>query len=346
MDEKTRILINPDRALRGRRSARRRRRHRPQDHRRHLRRRGAARRRRVLRQRSDKGRPVRLLHGALRREERRRRRPRGALPGPARLRDRRRRAGLGLIDTFGTGKVDDEKISELVRAHFKLTPRGIIETLDLRRPIYKKTAAFGHFGRTEPEFTWERTDKATRSARTPASDRPRCRSREALVTEVTADGGPRGRRCLFLAAMPPAPLQTPAADLAGSAESCAGAFHIHTTRSDGAGRPRCRRAPRPRAGLQFVIFTDHGDGARPPRPPEYLHGVLCVDAVEISTDGGHYVALGMRPVAVSAGRRRGRGRGGRRAGSAASASPPIPILAEARTAPGTTGRCRSTGSSG
>jgi S-adenosylmethionine synthetase len=65
------------------------------------------------------------------------------------------------VDTFGTGKVDDGRISELVRSHFKLTPRGIIETLDLRRPIYKKTAAFGHFGRTEPEFTWERTDKAT-----------------------------------------------------------------------------------------------------------------------------------------------------------------------------------------
>jgi len=65
-----------------------------------------------------------------------------------------------LIDTFGTGIVPDEKISELVRAHFKLTPRGIIESLDLRRPIYKKTAAFGHFGRTEPEFTWEKTDKA------------------------------------------------------------------------------------------------------------------------------------------------------------------------------------------
>jgi S-adenosylmethionine synthetase len=65
------------------------------------------------------------------------------------------------VDTFGTGAVDDDKISDLVRAHFKLTPRGIIETLDLRRPIYKKTAAFGHFGRSEPEFTWERTDKAT-----------------------------------------------------------------------------------------------------------------------------------------------------------------------------------------
>ncbi len=65
-----------------------------------------------------------------------------------------------LIDTFNTGLIDDDKISEIVRGHFKLTPKAIIETLDLRRPIYKKTAAFGHFGRTEPEFGWERTDKA------------------------------------------------------------------------------------------------------------------------------------------------------------------------------------------
>jgi S-adenosylmethionine synthetase len=65
-----------------------------------------------------------------------------------------------LVDTSGTGRVPDEKLVEIVRANFKLTPRSIIETLDLRRPIYRKTAAFGHFGRTEPEFTWERTDKA------------------------------------------------------------------------------------------------------------------------------------------------------------------------------------------
>jgi S-adenosylmethionine synthetase len=65
-----------------------------------------------------------------------------------------------LIDTFDTGLVDDDRISEIVRAQFKLTPRGIIDTLDLRRPIYKKTAAFGHFGRNEPDFSWERTDKA------------------------------------------------------------------------------------------------------------------------------------------------------------------------------------------
>jgi S-adenosylmethionine synthetase len=65
-----------------------------------------------------------------------------------------------MVDTYGTGKLDDSKITELVRAHFKLTPKGIIEDLDLRRPIYKKTAAFGHFGRTEDGFTWERTDRA------------------------------------------------------------------------------------------------------------------------------------------------------------------------------------------
>ena len=65
-----------------------------------------------------------------------------------------------LVKTESTGTIPESAITELVRAHFKLTPRGIGEELNLRRPIYKKTAAFGHFGRTEPEFTWERTDKA------------------------------------------------------------------------------------------------------------------------------------------------------------------------------------------
>jgi S-adenosylmethionine synthetase len=64
------------------------------------------------------------------------------------------------VDTFGTGKIEQDKLAELVREHFQMTPRGIIESLQLRRPIFKKTAAYGHFGRTEPEFTWERTDKA------------------------------------------------------------------------------------------------------------------------------------------------------------------------------------------
>jgi len=65
-----------------------------------------------------------------------------------------------LVDTFGTGKIERTKLEEIVRANFKLTPKGIIESLDLRRPIYRKTAAYGHFGRSEKEFTWEATDKA------------------------------------------------------------------------------------------------------------------------------------------------------------------------------------------
>ena len=65
-----------------------------------------------------------------------------------------------MVRTEGTGRIAEDQITALVRAHFKLTPRGIGEELNLRRPIYTKTAAFGHFGRTEPEFTWERTDKA------------------------------------------------------------------------------------------------------------------------------------------------------------------------------------------
>jgi S-adenosylmethionine synthetase len=65
-----------------------------------------------------------------------------------------------LVDTFGTGKISEEKIEQLVRENFKLTPKGIIESLHLRRPIYKKTAAYGHFGRKDPDFTWEATDKA------------------------------------------------------------------------------------------------------------------------------------------------------------------------------------------
>jgi len=65
-----------------------------------------------------------------------------------------------LVDTFGTGKVENGRLVELVRKHFKLSPRGIIESLDLLRPVYRKTAAYGHFGRLDPEFAWERTDKA------------------------------------------------------------------------------------------------------------------------------------------------------------------------------------------
>ena len=69
-----------------------------------------------------------------------------------------------LVETFGTAKVDPAIIPGLIRANFKLTPRGIIESLNLRRPIYRKTAAYGHFGRTDADFTWEATDKAAKLA--------------------------------------------------------------------------------------------------------------------------------------------------------------------------------------
>src|SRR5207248_295604 len=75
-----------------------------------------------------------------------------------------------LVDTQGTGKVSEDKLTELVRANFQLTPRGIIESLKLRRPIYKKTAAFGHFGRSDKDFTWEATDK-TKALREQAGER-------------------------------------------------------------------------------------------------------------------------------------------------------------------------------
>jgi S-adenosylmethionine synthetase len=70
-----------------------------------------------------------------------------------------------MVDTKGTGKIPDEILCSLVRKHFELTPAEILKALDLRRPIYKQTAVYGHFGRNEPDFTWERTDRAELLAR-------------------------------------------------------------------------------------------------------------------------------------------------------------------------------------
>ena len=64
------------------------------------------------------------------------------------------------VETFGTGEVADDRIEQLIREHFDLRPSGLITMLDLKRPIYQSTAAYGHFGRTESDFTWERTDRA------------------------------------------------------------------------------------------------------------------------------------------------------------------------------------------
>jgi len=81
-----------------------------------------------------------------------------------------------MANSFGTGRIPDDRIEEILRKSFDLTPRGIMECLNLRRPIYRKTAAYGHFGRSEPEFTWERTDRAPELA-----DRAGTRAIESLA---------------------------------------------------------------------------------------------------------------------------------------------------------------------
>lgn len=100
----------------------------------------------------------------------------------------------------------------------------------------------------------------------------------------------------LFATLPPQPARTNVAfDPELTRRTVSGAYHIHSTRSDGAADKDAIAAAASRAGLAFIILTDHGDGMRTPDPPAYLHGVLCLDAVEISTTGGHYVALGMEP---------------------------------------------------
>ena len=94
-----------------------------------------------------------------------------------------------LVETFGTGKVDREILGDLVRKNFALTPKGIIESLNLRRPIFQKTAAYGHFGRNDADFTWEKTDKAE-ALREGAKAAQACRSK--VVWSVSQK---RGRRC-------------------------------------------------------------------------------------------------------------------------------------------------------
>lgn len=100
---------------------------------------------------------------------------------------------------------------------------------------------------------------------------------------------------VVLATLPAKPLHVPldTVDQDVLRRTVRGAYHVHTTRSDGAGDRAEVAAAAARAGLRFVLFTEHGDGTRAPMPPEYLEGVLCLDGVEISTNGGHYVAIDM-----------------------------------------------------
>ena len=97
-----------------------------------------------------------------------------------------------------------------------------------------------------------------------------------------------------LLVLPPAPRRT--SPLAGGDPTVRGAYHIHSDRSDGSGSIDEMAAAAARAGLDFIIVTDHGDGTRVPDAPRYRHGVLVIDAVELNTTGGHLVALGL-PVA-------------------------------------------------
>jgi hypothetical protein len=99
----------------------------------------------------------------------------------------------------------------------------------------------------------------------------------------------------LLATLPPAPRSVGDTDPPLAARTIAGAFHVHTTRSDGAADKAAVARAAADAGLRFVVFTDHGDGTAVPDPPVYLHGVLCLDGAEISTNGGHYAAVGALP---------------------------------------------------
>ena len=119
----------------------------------------------------------------------------------------------------------------------------------------------------------------------PASDPPRSRLKYLLTAALVA-------AVVFFAAAPPRAARTSGAQSADP-RVLRGAYHIHTTRSDGALDRDAVALAASRAGLKFAIFTDHGDGTRVPAPPEYVHGVLCLDGVEVSTDDGHYVALGI-----------------------------------------------------
>jgi hypothetical protein len=97
-----------------------------------------------------------------------------------------------------------------------------------------------------------------------------------------------------LVTLPPRPRVASGVDAELRRRTVRGAFHIHTTRSDGTADKAAVARAAARAGLQFAIFAEHGDGTVPPDPPAYIEGVLCIDGVEISTNGGHYIAVGMK----------------------------------------------------
>ena len=117
--------------------------------------------------------------------------------------------------------------------------------------------------------------------------KPRARVNWPIVVVLAAIG-----ICVVVGTLPPQPIQVTGANAALAGRTARGAVHVHSTRSDGLGDKASIAAAARRAGLQFVVLTDHGDGTRQTDPPAYVDGVLCFDAAEISTDDGHYIAVG------------------------------------------------------
>ena len=192
-----------------------------------------------------------------------------------------------MVDTDGSGKIPEPKITELVRQNFKLTPRGIHRRAqpaasDLRedggvRPLRPH--------RTRVHVGEDRQGRGAQEGRRPLTGR--------LEAVPHGDGGPAGHRrrfCLRVTLPPKHTVLTPV--LRRTARSRASSTSIRRGPT-AAARSTTSPTPPPRAGLKFIVVTDHGDATRAPDPPVYRDGVLCLDAVEISTAGGHYIALDM-----------------------------------------------------
>ena len=196
-----------------------------------------------------------------------------------------------MVDTYGTGKIAEEKITELVRDALQAdaarhhrgarpAPADLQEDGGVRplRPHRRRVL----LGKDRPR------ERITQG-RGPVSDR-RVRTLRSFVTN---GGGRSGRRFSFCRCFLCRHARWPCPSRASSSTTVRGSFHIHTNRSDGSGSPDAVAAAAARAGLQFIVLTDHGDGTRKADAPQYREGVLVIDAVEISTQAGHYIAIGI-----------------------------------------------------
>ena len=293
-------LRQPDRPLRHRRPARRRRRHRTQDHRRHLRRRGAARRRRVLGQGSDEGRSLGLLHGALHREERRRGRPGRPRAGAARLRDRRRRSGLGARrherHRQGRGREDRRARARALQAHAarhhrdaRSAPADLPQDRGVR-PLRPHRARV-HVGAHRQGGRAARGRRARRRPAPSAAAARLCALR-ASFDQLARDGGARGRRRVYVGVTLPPRRLALGGDRAAESRLRRVPHPLRSIRRHGHASTRSRRRPRaPACASSSSPITATRRARRIRRP--IGTACSCIDAVEISTPAGHVVALGL-----------------------------------------------------